>query len=93
MPPSSLGLRRQSEAATALSSGRKTFKSGVALERARAVSRCACHRSPWRVPIGSSSMMQHEIGFWKSYAGRHEWRLTTTRAQVYVRNCVFLICS
>ena len=40
------GLRRQSEAATALSSVRPVLESQSTPARAKAVSRCACHRSP-----------------------------------------------
>jgi len=49
-----LGVRRQSEAATALSGGRWRDVLRKISVRAKAVSRCACHRSPKSNKVSSS---------------------------------------
>ena len=78
------GLRRQSGAATALSSGRGVPEFRKHPARAKAVSRCACHRSPkGRKRKGTKSSLDatqilrqaiaHEVHFhphWESQALR-----------------------
>jgi len=57
------GVRRQSEAATALSGGRGRGGWRTITVRAKAVSRCACHRSPRHVfQLQRSCVIQPSVG-------------------------------
>ena len=57
------GVRRQSEAATALSGGRGRGGWRTMTVRAKAVSRCACHRSPRHVfQLQRSGVIQPSVG-------------------------------
>ena len=57
------GVRRQSEAATALSGGRGRGGWRTMTGRAKAVSRCACHRSPRRAfQLPRSCVIQPSVG-------------------------------
>jgi len=57
------GVRRQSEAAPALSGGRGRGGWRTMTGRAKAVSRCACHRSPRRAfQLQRSCVIQPSIG-------------------------------